>query len=368
MFSRNPINNAFLNVARAIDPSYVPPPPPPRQDNSASRFNASRTINDAFQGIADAVKVSARGGLVRDYAVRPSLGIVPDNIEFAKRGRKRKGGKGPKSKMSQKQNINIKINVGDKIARDDSVLLQRERKRQINSKMACGNVSRFSSPALQFGQPMPLGTIYNPRVSSLPRSDLHGVGVMPNPNQRVIQLNYDNKDQPQIQPVNPNEIEPMVKSMRAEPSTPTPNMDLARSLSQAGSSYDSPRVPDFGYNRGNLMEPRIAEQAVSSKPAFVPIVPYEDDEEDDDKENYEENDDVPGGPQYLRSLVEYDIDVINELPSGSGSGKSTKKEIRDILANYNIELSEQDYKKSILKVKHQAMQKLESLYAKDDTK
>jgi hypothetical protein len=260
-------------------------------------------------------------------------------------------------KISQKQNINIKINVGDKIARDDSVLLQKERRQQINSKMAVGNVSRFSSPAIQFGQPMPLGTIYNSRVSSLPRSDLQGVGVMPNPNQRIIQLDDGNKAQPQTQPVNPNDIEPVMKSMRAEPSMPTPNMDLERSSSQSGSTYNSPRIPDFGYNRGNLMEPRVA--AVSSLAAVSePLVPYDDEEE--------ENADVPGGPQYLRSLVEYDIDVINELPVGSGAGRSTKKEIRDILANYNIELSEQDYKKPILNIKHKAMQKLEDLYTQED--
>jgi hypothetical protein len=289
---RNAINNAFVSVAKGADPSYVPPPPPPRQDNSASRFSASRTINNAFKGIADAVQASARGGPIRDYAVRPSLGIIPDNVEFAKRGRKAKARKSIKSNVSQKQNVNIKINIGDqlerakeviqkelkrlktpvkrvakrkpidKVARDDSVLVQKERRTPAIQKMSVGNTTRLSNPGLLFGQPGPIN-VFNPRVSGPIVSDFPGAGSTPNPYQRTIKVEDGNINQPQLQTVNPNDIEPVLVSMRMTPSRPSPAMELFPSSITASSSSSSyspifSQTPQYNYNKAKLMVPRSA--------------------------------------------------------------------------------------------------------------
>jgi hypothetical protein len=112
---------------------------------------------------------------------------------------------------------------------------------------------------------------------------------MPNPNQRVIQIDDGNKAQPQIQPVNPHDIEPVMKSMRAEPSTPSPNMDLFASFVRnreddifpSPIGFNSPsvlmRTPQFNYNKGDKMVPKSAtinfDDTILS--AYDPIPPLE---------------------------------------------------------------------------------------------
>ena len=141
----------------------------------------------------------------------------------------------------------------------------------MNSIASVGNVTRFSTPGLLFGQPTPFNNLYNSRVTAPGRSDFPGAGSTPNPNQHVIKIDDGNRDQPQIQPVNPNDIAPVLKSTRVTPSRPTPNMDLFPSLIKVetgdSSSFNSPSVlmrsPVYNYNKGDLMVPRSAEAAFS---------------------------------------------------------------------------------------------------------
>jgi hypothetical protein len=206
---------------------------------------------------------------------------INDDV-FMKRGGKRvksikniKKEKKVSQSQANKQNVHVHINIGDKQksekpkqTADDSVKLERSVKPK-NNKANVGNVTRHSTPAFNMAIAPPIMTIYNDNTRAPMRSDFPGFGVYPNVNQRRIGIEDNNINQPQIQPVNPNDITQSIPGVRA---IPTPkihptfniigNVNPDRELLVGAPEYFTMAGnPPHMHSAGNDMYPRTSESS-----------------------------------------------------------------------------------------------------------
>lgn len=155
---------------------------------------------------------------------------------------KKKGGKRKKTKAKSKATQNVVVNVKQVMRNDRTMIYPNAYLKQMETSQNTGRQNLFSGPPIQYASPPQVMYISHPNVNKPSLSDEIGTGTNPVANRRMVSVLDDNIAQPQITPVNPNDLTQRTPSMRAVPSSQT-----MPAFSITGSSGVSP------YMRGNPM-------------------------------------------------------------------------------------------------------------------
>jgi len=178
----------------------------------------------------------------------------PDYCECCKRGGRRK-----KVKVSQKSQVTVNVK---NIMRNDRTMIYPDMYNiQKDQTQNVGRQNLFSGPPIQFASPPQVIYIPHPNVGKQAILDTVNTGTNPNHNQRRIEVEDNNRNQPIITPVNPNDITQRIPDRRMVPST-----NMLPAFNIAGNMGVTPQLPY------SLQEGPIPHQH-SAGDDMVPVMP-----------------------------------------------------------------------------------------------
>lgn len=167
--------------------------------------------------------LTKHGGMTHDQEWAMPM---PKHMEdyFKKKGGKRKAK--AKAKASQ-----VVVNVKQVMSNDRTMIYPNSYLKQMETSQNTGRQNLFSGPPLQYASPPQVMYISHPNVNRPSLSDEFGTGTNPVPNRHRISVQDDNVNQPQITPVNPNDITQRVPDRRMVPSTrQMPSLSITQSI------------------------------------------------------------------------------------------------------------------------------------------